>query len=288
LRVSLLGSFELAAGVERVAVAPASQRLLAYVALAGRAVRRELAAGALWPTVREHLAHGSLRAALARLTARAPGVVHADGPDVSLVAGVVVDLHDAQAIARRLLADAAAVDPDAAAAAIADLSAELLPGWYEDWTLVEAENWRQLRLHALEEVAGVLADAERFGEAVGAAQAAVAADPLQESPHAALIAVHMREGKPVRGAARVRALSLAARRGAGARADPPAARAAARLSRRSRCGHAGRGCLPHGGRARRLAGRACLGRGAGAVRPPRRPRPPGVARPPAPLDALAG
>jgi SARP family transcriptional regulator, regulator of embCAB operon len=60
--------------------------------------------------------------------------------------------------------------------------------------LIQAENWRQLRLHALEAVAGVLAGAERFGEAVGAARAAVDADPLRESPRAALIAVHMREG----------------------------------------------------------------------------------------------
>jgi DNA-binding SARP family transcriptional activator len=194
LRVLLLGRFGLAAGVARVALAPASQRLLAYVALAGRAVRRDLAAGALWPTVRERHAHGSLRAALARLAARAPGVLLADGPDVALVAGVGVDLHDVQLTARRLLADPGAVGPKRAAAATAGLSVELLPGWYEDWALIEAENWRQLRLHALEAAAGVLADAGRFGEAVGAAQAAVDADPLRESPHAALIAVHLREG----------------------------------------------------------------------------------------------
>jgi SARP family transcriptional regulator, regulator of embCAB operon len=192
--VLLLGRLELAAGLERVALAPASQRLLAYVALAGRAVRRDLAAGALWPTVREHHAHGSLRAALARLTARAPGVLRADGPDVALVARVAVDLHDARLTARRLLADPRAVGPDEAAAAIGGLSVELLPGWYEDWALIEAENWRQLRLHALEAVAGLLAGAGRLGEAVGAAQAAVDADPLRESPHAVLIAVHMREG----------------------------------------------------------------------------------------------
>ena len=105
----LLGRFGLAAGVARVALAPASLRLLAYVALAGRAVRRDLAAGALWPTVREHHAHGSLRSALARLVPRAPGVLQADGPDVSRVARVGVDLHDAQVIARRLLADARVV-----------------------------------------------------------------------------------------------------------------------------------------------------------------------------------
>jgi DNA-binding SARP family transcriptional activator len=194
VRVVLLGGFGLARGVAAVGLAPASQRLLAFVALAGRAVRRDLAAGALWPAVSERRAHVSLRAALARLGARAPGLLSADALDVALVAGVGVDLQDAQLIARRLLADAGAVPPAEAAAAVAELSAELLPGWYDDWALVEAENWRQLRLHALEAVAGVLAGAGRFGEAVAAAQAAVSADHLRESPRAALIAVHLREG----------------------------------------------------------------------------------------------
>src|SRR5215218_9366955 len=193
-RVLLLGRFGLWRDVAPVGLAPASQRLLAYVALAGRAVRRDLAAGALWPAVSEKSAHGSLRAALARLGGRAPGLLRAEGADVALVAGVDVDLHDAQLIARRLLADAGTVGPDRAAAAIAGLSVELLPGWYEDWALVEAEDWRQLRLHALEAAAGVLAGAGRFGEAVAAARAAVAADPLRESPRAALIAVHLGEG----------------------------------------------------------------------------------------------
>jgi SARP family transcriptional regulator, regulator of embCAB operon len=40
----------------------------------------------------------------------------------------------------------------------------------------------------------VLAGAERVGEAVGAAQAAVDAEPLGESPHTVVITVHMREG----------------------------------------------------------------------------------------------
>jgi SARP family transcriptional regulator, regulator of embCAB operon len=195
VRVLLLGRFSVARGGAGVGLAPASQRLLAFVALAGRAgVRRDLAAGVLWPAVSERRAHVSLRAALARVGARAPGVVSADALDVALVGGVGVDLHDAQLMARRLLADAGSVGPADAAAAVAGLSVELLPGWYEDWALVEAENWRQLRLHALEAVAGVLARAGRFGEAVAAARAAVSADPLRESPRAALIAVHLDEG----------------------------------------------------------------------------------------------
>jgi SARP family transcriptional regulator, regulator of embCAB operon len=194
LRVVLLGRFGLVRGGASVGLAPGSQRLLAFVALAGGAVRRDLAAGVLWPAVSEERAHANLRSALVRLGARASGVLQADALDVSLVAGVGVDLHDTQVIARRLLAGDGSVRPDTAAATIAGLSAELLPGWYEDWVLLEVENWRQLRLHALEAVAGVLATAGRFGEAVAAAQAAVRADPLRESAHATLIRVHLAEG----------------------------------------------------------------------------------------------
>src|SRR4051812_37408950 len=53
-RLSLLGRFMFATGPAPVALAPGSQRLLAFVALAGRAVRRDLAAGVLWPQVSEH------------------------------------------------------------------------------------------------------------------------------------------------------------------------------------------------------------------------------------------
>jgi SARP family transcriptional regulator, regulator of embCAB operon len=161
LRVLLLGRFALARGEVVVSLAPASQRLLAFVALAGRAVRRDLAAGVLWPAVSEGRAHSSLRSGLARLGASSAGVVRADGLDVSLAGAVGVDLHDAQLLAGRLLARAGGVGPDEAAAAVPGLSAELLPGWYEDWVLLEAESWRQLRLHALEAVAGVLSGAVR-------------------------------------------------------------------------------------------------------------------------------
>jgi DNA-binding SARP family transcriptional activator len=193
-RVLLLDRFGLARGAAPVVLTPASQRLLAFVALAGRAVRRDLAAGVLWPAVSEERAHASLRSSLARLGKRSSGLVRAVGQDVSLAAGVCVDLHEAQKVARRLLAGAGAARPAAAAAAIGTLSMELLPGWYEDWVVLEAENWRQLRLHALEASAVVLAGARRFAEAVSAAQAAVRADPLRESPHAALIRVHLSEG----------------------------------------------------------------------------------------------
>jgi DNA-binding SARP family transcriptional activator len=95
------------------------------------------------------------------------------------------------------------------AGAVAALSADLLPHWYDDWVLMEGEQWRQLRLHALEALAGRLTAAGRWGEAIDAASAAVRAEPLRESAHTALIQLHLAEGnqsEAVREFTRYRAL----------------------------------------------------------------------------------
>ena len=60
--------------------------------------------------------------------------------------------------------------------------------------LLEAEDWRQLRLHALEALAVRLIALGRWGEAANAAGAAVRAEPLRESARAALIQAHLAEG----------------------------------------------------------------------------------------------
>jgi DNA-binding SARP family transcriptional activator len=117
--------------------------------------------------------------------------------ELGLSDDVTVDLWDSRALARGLLApegSARAADPGAEA--IPALSHELLPGWYDEWVLAEAEAWRQLRLHALEALADRLAARQEYGDAAAAALAAVRAEPLRESPHSALIRVHIAEGNP--------------------------------------------------------------------------------------------
>src|SRR5207249_774231 len=94
--VVLLGRFGLIDTATPVFLTPALQRLLAYVALSGRTVSRDRVAGVLWATVAETHAHMSLRAALARLSARAPGLLHGDGGEVTLGDDVRIDLHEAQ------------------------------------------------------------------------------------------------------------------------------------------------------------------------------------------------
>jgi DNA-binding SARP family transcriptional activator len=165
------------------------------LALHNRAVNRAALAGTLWPDVSERRAYSSLRAALSRLHGTARRALMTSKLEVGLAEGVSVDIRHSRALAHRLLDPARPpTSRDLGMDAVAVLSADLLPDWYDDWVLVEAEDWRQLRLHALEVLVGHLTAVGRWGEAAGAARAAVRAEPLRESSHAALIEVYLAEG----------------------------------------------------------------------------------------------
>ena len=83
--------------------------------------------------------------------------------DLCLSEGVSVDIREARSLAHRLLdPDASLLEADVGPEAIAALSAELLPDWYDDWVVIEAEEWRQLRLHTLESLADRLTGERRF------------------------------------------------------------------------------------------------------------------------------
>jgi SARP family transcriptional regulator, regulator of embCAB operon len=208
--VVLLGGFGLFWGRALLSVPRTSQRLVAFLALHGGMVRRAAVAGTLWPEASERHAYANLRQALARLRSSARKALAASKLELGLAEGVRVDIRQARGLARRLLDPAVTPErSDLGTAAVGVLSAELLPDWYDDWVLLEAEDWRQLRLHALEALAGRLAAAGRCGEAASAACAAVRADPLRESARASLIQVHLAEGnqsEAVREFARYQAL----------------------------------------------------------------------------------
>jgi DNA-binding SARP family transcriptional activator len=194
--ISLLGGFELEMQGPALVLPEGSQRLLAYLALQGRLIRRQTVAGTLWPIANEARASSSLRSALSRLGNHARAAVESSAASLGISQDASVDLWDAQVLAHRLLAPDT-TDPAAPGAeAIPALSTELLPDWYDDWALVEAEDWRQLRLHALEALAERLTARGEYADAAAAALAAVRAEPLRESPRAALIRVHIAEGNP--------------------------------------------------------------------------------------------
>ncbi len=75
-----------------------------------------------------------------------------------------------------------------------ELKADLLPGWTDDWVLVERERLRQLRLHALEQLSELHLAAGRTAHAIEAAFAAVAGEPLRETAQRCLIRAYIAEG----------------------------------------------------------------------------------------------
>jgi hypothetical protein len=169
--VAVLGGFGLFWGVSVLRVPRASQRLLAFLALHGGPVERAAIAGTLWPDASERHAYSNLRAALSRLESTARKALAATKLELGLADGVAVDVRLSRALARRLLDPAVDPDPsDLGMAAVAALSADLLPDWYDDWVLIQAEDWRQLRMHALEALARGLTAAGRWGEATVAAR----------------------------------------------------------------------------------------------------------------------
>jgi SARP family transcriptional regulator, regulator of embCAB operon len=195
LDLSLLGAFELSESATRSNLKRGSQRLIAYVALQQRPVAREAVAGTLWPEVSEKQAHGSLRSAIWRLDEPARHAMEIDDEQVSLAEDVAVDLREARALARRLLCvDTTLAEEEMDFRAIEALSEDLLPDWYDDWAIVEATAWRQLRLHALEALAARFIAAGRFADAIEAANAAIRVDPLRESSRAILVRAHLAEG----------------------------------------------------------------------------------------------
>jgi DNA-binding SARP family transcriptional activator len=197
--VSLLDGFELSIGgvnpETTVRDVPYGvQRLIAHLSVCRCRTRRTIASQ-LWPDVPETHAHANLRSALWRARRAAPGLVVVSGSAVALADDVRVDVQEFMDWTGAVLDPTVPVDRILTPATA--LSGELLPGWYDDWVLLERERLRQLRMHVLEVLADKLIHAGRFGEAVQAAYAAVRDEPLRESAHRAVVRVHLAEGNLV-------------------------------------------------------------------------------------------
>jgi DNA-binding SARP family transcriptional activator len=167
-----------------------SQRLVVFLALHDRPLLRLYVASVLWLDTPEERAYANLRSALWRVHRCDSGLVEAAGQELRLSPNVAVDFREAEAAAYRILESG---EPEASFER-AQLSDDLLPDWYDDWVLLERERFRQVRLHALDTLCERLTTVGRLEEALEAGLSAVAAEPLRESAHRAVIRVHLAEG----------------------------------------------------------------------------------------------
>jgi DNA-binding SARP family transcriptional activator len=193
VRLILLGAFSLIHRGQRLVVPHSGQRLLAFLGLHPTPVGRARAAAALWPNTYESRALACLRSALWRIQRGGCDLVDASGPHMALAPLVEVDFRETVALAHNLIAEREPL-PEETSIVVEELSADLLPDWYEDWVEFERPQLDHLRLHALESLSERLVNAGRLEEAGEAALAGVAIDPLRESAHRAMIRVHIAEG----------------------------------------------------------------------------------------------
>ena len=192
VELDLLGGFAVRAGGRPLELPLGAQRVVAFVALAGRPVTRALVAGTLWSDSTEERAAASLRSALWRIKRAGAPLLVVTGATARLADGVRLDVHE---VARLCQAVIEGDGPSAWTAAHLEwLRSDLLSGWYDDWVMFERERLHHLRLAALETLCLQLIDAGRLELAVQAGVQAVAAEPLRESARRALIEAHLALG----------------------------------------------------------------------------------------------
>ena len=185
VRLRLLGGFELVVDGRPQELPPAAARLVAFLALHGRPVLRSYVAGLLWGDRSDERAGACLRSAIWRANAAHP-VIRAARTRLS-VTGMSVDAVEAAEAAHAQLVGGNPVHPTV-------LTGELLPGWYDDWVVVERERLGQLCLEGMEQMAQTYLRQGRWHQAVEAALAVVAVEPLRESAHCVLIEAHTAAG----------------------------------------------------------------------------------------------
>lgn len=190
--MQLMGGFRLEVNGKGIELAESSQRLLVMLALEASPQDRRLIASRLWPEKTDDRAGANLRSSLWRLPcASGSHLVTASGTKLQLSKNVHVDVHEFESSGWSLIAD-----PSRATHTLdrSLLFAELLPGWYEDWVLMERERLSQLQLHFLEALVYILLQRGAITEALDTAIRLVGVDPLREGSQHALLSVYCFEG----------------------------------------------------------------------------------------------
>jgi DNA-binding SARP family transcriptional activator len=191
--LALLGRFRLMLADHEVTVPESAQRLLVLLALRGRPQTRMFLAGSLWPEKSDDRAAANLRSSLWR--ARLPGgqpLVVTSGSLVGLSSAVSLDIGEMEAAGWKLLAGSDAALPETRVRSL--FFEELLPGWYDDWVILERERIGQIQRHFLEGLVDNLLEAQRYAEALDTALRLKAIDPGRERSQRVLIRVYEAEG----------------------------------------------------------------------------------------------
>ncbi len=197
LEVRLLGQFDVRRDAVPVIVpSRAAQSLFAYLILsAGTPHRREKLAGQLWPDTSEENARKNLRHELWRLRkavevkTRRRGVVpflHAD--DIAIGFNAASDYWLDVSLVRQALGSQTTAEQ-----LILELSlyrGELLPGWYDEWVVLERERLQAIYEQKMARLLALLVESQRWAETVEWGERWIALGQTPEPAYRALMRAH--------------------------------------------------------------------------------------------------
>lgn len=192
--LQLLGWWDLRRGHDSIPLGRREQRLVALLALTGRRTRHQLA-GTLWPDSSDDHAMSSLRAAVWNTRRAAGDVLLAQQDTLDLAGHLTVDVTQLVSLASGVAA--APGEHDSAQVVETLETADLLPGWYDDWVLFERERVDHVRFRALEALARARLRTGQPHEAVVAARSALRIEPLHEGANVLLVRACLAAGSTV-------------------------------------------------------------------------------------------
>ena len=195
LQIRLFGQFDVRADGQRVAIASrAGQSLLAYLLLsAGTAHRRERLAGLLWPDISDERARRNLRQELWRVR-KAIGsqadpsdeVIQADEFTVTFNRAADYWL-DVTQLDRPAAPDAASGD---LITQLQVYQGELLPGFYDDWLVLERERLQAVFEHKMKQLLAMLCQEQHWSTVLEWGERWIALGQTPEPAYRALMAAY--------------------------------------------------------------------------------------------------
>jgi len=196
LEVKLLGKFEVSHDGKPIAIpSRPAQSLFAYLILnAGSSHRREKLAGLLWPDSLEETARDNLRHALWRMRKALEAVsatrfLHAD--DIAIRFKESSDYWLDAAELEKLSETASA---DELIAVLSTYQGELLPGFYDEWLVLEREHLSSIFEHHMARLMSLLQDENRWLDILEWGERWIKLGQKPEPAYRALMSAHAAKG----------------------------------------------------------------------------------------------
>jgi len=196
LEVRLLGSFQIKNKKELIVISSRpAQSLFAYLVLnAGTSHRREKLAGMLWSDSLEGTARDNLRHALWRIRKALPPKLkpeHLLADDLTIAFNASSEYWLDVAVLEKVGETASA---DELIAALSEYQGELLPGFYDEWVILEREHLHSIFEHHMARLMSLLQDEKRWLDILDWGERWIKLRQRPEPAYRALMTAHAAKG----------------------------------------------------------------------------------------------